>query len=142
MPGVMTPVPFAKTPVRVVLDPVVMFAALAPKLVIEAVEFTVTVAVAVAGLVPLAPVTVSVYVVVIVGLTVTATPLVAGRLPGVMTPVPFAKTPVRVALPPLKALAAKLLIEGAAGGVVVLDDPPPQAVKPTKPRMRVTAIEA
>jgi len=24
----------------------------------------------------------------------------------------------------------------------VLDDPPPQAVKPTKPRMRVTAIEA
>jgi hypothetical protein len=37
-------------------------------------------------------------VVVVVGLTVTAAPLVAGRLPGVITPVPFAKTPVRAAL--------------------------------------------
>ena len=76
------------------------------------------------------------------GLTVTAAPLVAGRLPGVMTPVPFAKTPVRVALPPLKALAVKLLIEGAAGGVEVLDDPPPQPVKHARPRLRVMAIEA
>jgi len=49
------------TPVNVVFDPVVMFAGLAPKLVIEgAAAFTVTVAIDVAGVVPLAPVTVSV----------------------------------------------------------------------------------
>jgi len=48
--------------------------------------------------VPLGLVTVSVYVVVVVGLTETAVPLVAARLPGVMTPVPLANTPVNVAL--------------------------------------------
>jgi hypothetical protein len=94
--------------------------------------------------VPLVGVTVSVYVVVVVGFTVTAVPLVAGRLPGVMTPVPFAKTPVRVALDPFVmevGFAVKLLIEGG-GGVGVLDDPPPQAVKPAKPRLRVMASGA
>jgi hypothetical protein len=80
-------------------------------------------------------------VVVVVGLTVTATPLVAARLPGVMTPVPFAKTPVRAALAPSAmevGFAVKLLIDGG-GGVSVLADPVPQAVKPAKPSPRVMA---
>ena len=54
--------------------------------------------------------------VVAVGLTVTPGPLVAARLPGVMTPVPLAKTPVRVALDPgvmVVGLAVKLVIVGA-----------------------------
>jgi hypothetical protein len=54
-----------------------------------------------------------------VGLTVTPAPLVAARLPGVMTPVPFAKTPVRVALdPPVMEVgfAVKLVFEGGGGG--------------------------
>jgi hypothetical protein len=59
LPGVMTPVPFAKTPVRVVLDPVVMVDGLASKLLIVGAEVTVTVAVAVTA-VPLVGVTVSV----------------------------------------------------------------------------------
>ena len=75
------------------------------------------------------------------GLTLTPTALVAGRLPGVMTPVPFAKTPVRVALDPdvmEVGFAAKLVIEagGGGGGGWVLDDPPPQ---PVKPKQRVKA---
>ncbi len=60
--------------------------------------------------------------VVAVGLTVTPTPLVAGRLPGVMTPVPFAKSPVRVALDPSVidvSFAVKLVIVGAAFTVMV-----------------------
>jgi hypothetical protein len=59
-----------------------------------------------------------------------------------MTPVPFAKTPVRAALDPLVmevGLAVKLVIEGGGGGVIVLDDPEPQPVKPARPRLRVTA---
>jgi len=84
--------------------------------------------------------------VVAVGLTVTPTPLVAVRLPGVMTPVPFAKTPVRAALDPSLmegGFAVKLVIEGAGEGCVwVLDDPPPQPVKPAKPRLRVMASGA
>ena len=57
-----------------------------------------------------------------VGLTVTPTPLVAVRLPGVMTPVPFAKTPVRVALDPVVmdlGIAMKLVIVGAGFTVIV-----------------------
>jgi hypothetical protein len=73
-------------------------------------------------------------------------PLVAGRFPGVITPVPFAKTPVRAALVPTvmeAGLAVKLEIEGAGGGVGVLgDDPPPQPVNPAKPRMRIMASRA
>ena len=75
------------------------------------------------------------------GFTVTATPLVAGRLPGVTTPAPFAKTPVRVALDPSvmeAGFTVKLLIEGR-GGVWMLDDPVPQPVKPARPRLRVAA---
>jgi len=80
--------------------------------------------------------------VLVAGLTVTATPLVAGRLPGVMTPVPFAKAPVRVALDPSVmevGFTVKLVIEGGVGGVWVLDDPLPQPVKPARPRLRVMA---
>jgi hypothetical protein len=83
--------------------------------------------------------------VVVVGLTVTAAPLLAGRLPGEMTPVPFAKTPVRVALDPSVmevGFAVKLVIEGDGGGVWALDDPPPQPVKPARPRLRVMASGA
>jgi hypothetical protein len=61
-------------------------------------------------------------VVVAVGLTVSSAPLVAGRLPGVMTPLPFAKTPVRVALDPVvivDGLAVKLVIVGAEFTVIM-----------------------
>jgi hypothetical protein len=53
-------------------------------------------------------------------------PLVAERLPGVMTPVPLAKVPVRLADAPAvmaEELAVKLEMEGAAGGGVLLEDP-------------------
>ena len=76
------------------------------------------------------------------GLTLTPTPLVAGRLPGVMTPVPFAKTPVKLALDPLVmdvGFAVKLVIEGGGGGVMVLDDPPPQLVNTVRLRLRMAA---
>jgi hypothetical protein len=56
-------------------------------------------------------------VVVVVGLTVTATPLLAARLPGVITPVPFAKTPVRAALAGAVmevGFAVKLVIEAGS----------------------------
>ena len=59
LPGVMTPVPSAKTPVRVAFDPVVIVAGIAPKLVIVGAGFTVMVTVAVAA-VPLVGVTVRV----------------------------------------------------------------------------------
>ena len=78
------------------------------------------------------------------GLTVTAAPLMAGRLPGVMMPVPFANTPVRVALDPFVmevGFAVKLVIEGG-GDVCVLDDPPPQPVRLATPRMTVVASGA
>ena len=56
------------------------------------------------------------------GLTLTPTPLVAERLPGVMTPVPLAKTPVRIALDPaamVPGFAPKLVIVGAGLTVMV-----------------------
>jgi hypothetical protein len=65
---------------------------------------------------------VSVYVVVAVGLTLTGVPLVTARLPGVITPVPLANTPVRFELPPdptVAGLAAKLVIVGAGSTVTV-----------------------
>jgi hypothetical protein len=59
---------------------------------------------------------------VVVGLTLTATPLVAVRLPGVITPVPPVKTAVRPELDPavmVAGLAVKLVIAGAAFTVTV-----------------------
>lgn len=56
------------------------------------------------------------------GLTLTGVPLVAGRLPGVITPVPLAKTAVRLELPPtviVAGLATKLVIVGAGTTVTV-----------------------
>jgi hypothetical protein len=56
------------------------------------------------------------------GVTLTAVPLVARRLPGVITPVPLAKIPVREAVPPAVidvGLAMKLVIAGAAGFTVI-----------------------
>lgn len=78
-----------------------------------------------------------------VGLTLTAVPLVAARLPGVMTPVPFTKTAVRLELPPavmVAGLAVKLVIEAAGGMGVMLD--PPQPAKPPRPRLRARAHPA
>jgi hypothetical protein len=54
-------------------------------------------------------------VVVAVGLTLTAVPLVTEMLPGVITPVPPANTPVRLELAPaaiVAGLATKLVIAG------------------------------
>src|ERR1700679_2189441 len=138
----MMPVPFAKSPVRGPLSPILMVVGFPEKLLIVGPAFTVTVAVAVTAA-PLVGVTVSIYVVVAVGLTFTATPLVAARLPGVITPVPFAKTPVRAALDPAAmevGFAVKLVIEG--GVVWLLDAPPPQPANPPRPRMRITASGA
>ena len=53
-----------------------------------------------------------------VGETLTGVPLVAGRLPGVIMPVPLAKIPVRLLEPPDEmdaGLATKLVIVGATG---------------------------
>jgi hypothetical protein len=61
--------------------------------------------------------------VVAVGLTVTATPVVALRFPGVITPVPLANMPVSVALPPaviVVGLATKLEIVGGGGFTVMV----------------------
>jgi hypothetical protein len=62
-------------------------------------------------------------VVVTVGETLTGDPLVAGRLPGVIMPVPLEKTPVRlVELPDvmLAGLAMKLVMVGGAGVTVTV----------------------
>lgn len=84
--------------------------------------FTVTVVVRVAFMVPTGGVTVSVYVVVVVGLTLTGVPLVTERLPGVIIPVPPAKTAVNWELDPeliVAGLAAKLVIVGTGLTVTV-----------------------
>jgi hypothetical protein len=77
--------------------------------------------------------------VVAVGVTVTAVAVVAARLPGVMTPVPFANTPVRVAFCPaviVAGFAVKLEMDAAGGGGGGLEEPP-QPVKFVRPRPRV-----
>ena len=59
---------------------------------------------------------------VVVGLTLTAVPLVTARLPGVITPVPLANTAVRLELPPTMIVggaATKLVIVGAGFTVIV-----------------------
>lgn len=72
------------------------------------------------------------------GVTVIAVPLLATRLPGVMTPVPLAKTPVRIALCPaaIVALFATKLEMEAGGAVCEELEEPPQPVKFTKFRLR------
>jgi hypothetical protein len=75
-----------------------------------------------------------------VGVTVTAVPLVAAVLPGVMTPVPFANTPVKVAFCPaviVAGFAVKLEMEAAGGGGGGLEEPP-QPVKFARPRLITT----
>ena len=60
--------------------------------------------------------------VVVVGVTFTAVPLVTVRLPGVITPVPLEKTAVRLELVPsamVGGLAAKLVIVGGGTTVTV-----------------------
>jgi hypothetical protein len=54
------------------------------------------------------------------GLTLTGVPLATATLPGVITPVPLAKTAVRLALVPASmaaGLAAKLEMDGGVGAV-------------------------
>jgi len=67
-------------------------------------------------------VTVSVYLVVVVGVTATAVPLVTvmGEAPPVMTPVPLVKIPVRLAVSPAVMVAgvAEKLVITAAGSTV------------------------
>lgn len=116
------PVPFANTAVRLELVPVVIVAGLGVKLVIIAAGFTVTVAICVIAVPVAGGVTVRVYVVVAAGLTLTAVPLVTAIFPGVITPVPLAKTAVRLELPPtviVDGLATKLVIVGAGITVIV-----------------------
>jgi hypothetical protein len=82
-------------------------------------------------------------VVVVVGLTLTGVPLVTARLPGVITPVPFAKTAVRLELAPapiVAGFAVKLVIDGATGGGWL--DEPPQPVSHPKPRLKAAAHAA
>ena len=65
--------------------------------------------------------------VVAAGVTLTAVPLVAAMLPGVMTPVPSPNTPVRPELVPATidgGVAAKLVMKAAGGGGWLLDEPP------------------
>ena len=59
---------------------------------------------------------------VVVGLTLTGVPLVTARLPGVIIPVPLAKTAVRLELPPaviVAGAATKLVIVGGGFTVTV-----------------------
>jgi hypothetical protein len=59
---------------------------------------------------------------VVVGLTLTAVPLVTARLPGVITPEPPEKTAVRLVLDPdviVTGVAVKLVIVGAGSTVTV-----------------------
>jgi hypothetical protein len=73
------------------------------------------------------------------GVTETPVPLVAEMLPGVMTPVPLEKTPVRLELAPsvtIAGLAPKL--EMAGGGILVLVLPP-QPTKVVNPRASAAA---
>jgi hypothetical protein len=75
-----------------------------------------------------------------VGETLTAVPLEAVRFPGVMTPVPLAKIPVRLADPPaviFAGLAAKLVMAGSAG-----KDPPLNELNPVRKTRKTTKAEA
>jgi hypothetical protein len=59
-----------------------------------------------------------------------------------MTPVPFTKTPVNVALAPavmVAGFATKLEMEGTGGGGGGVLDEPPQPIKPPKHTLSATA---
>jgi hypothetical protein len=79
------------------------------------------------------------------GLTEIAVPLVTAVLPGVITPLPFEKTAVRLELAPaaiVAGLAVKLVIVGGGGVVDVISDDPPQLIRLPKPRLRARALPA
>ena len=112
------PVPLLNTAVSVVEVPETIVADAGEKLVITGAGTTVTVACAVmeAGVVA-ALVTVSVYVVVVVGEMLTGDPLVTAPTPLLILPVPPLKTAVSVAELPIVIVAGtrvKLVIAGAA----------------------------
>lgn len=73
-----------------------------------------------------------------VGLTLTAVPLVAAMLPGVITPEPPVNTPVKLELDPdsiVVGLAAKLVIEASPPPPPVEALPDPHAVKLQMPTL-------
>jgi hypothetical protein len=107
-------VAFVLDHVRVELPPEGMVVGLADSVTVGT-GFTVTVTVWVAAA-PAAFVTVREYIVVSEGVTLTVCPLVTATFPGTMTPVPLAKTAVRLEeLPVVMAagLAVKLVMDGA-----------------------------
>jgi len=84
-----------------------------------------------------------VYVVVSEGVTLTAAPLVTERLPGVMTPVPPVKTPVKLVVPPgvtEVGLATKLVMTGSETDLALNELTQP--VRLPRPRQRTKASVA
>ena len=75
------------------------------------------------------------------GLTLTGTPLVTARFPGVIVAEPLTKSAVSAEEEPatmLAGFAVKLEMDGTRT-VGPLEDEPPQPVRPTKPRQNATA---
>ena len=72
------------------------------------------------------------------GETFTGVPLVTVKFPGVITPVPFAKTPVRVAEPPT------VIVVGFATKLVMVVHPLTQPIRlpKTRPRARAQAARS
>jgi hypothetical protein len=84
-------------------------------------------------------------VVVAVGFTLTAIPLVTARLPGVITPVPPEKSAVRLELPPaviVAGFAVKLVIVAPLGGGWDVNAEPPQPTMLPMPRPTARALTA
>ena len=100
---------FVLDQVRVELPPEEMVVGLADSVTVGAAGFTVTVAVWVAAA-PAAFVTVREYIVVTGGVTLTVCPLVTAMFPGAMTPVPLAKTAVKLEELPV-VIAAGLAVK-------------------------------
>jgi len=141
LPGVITPVPPVKSGVKLALLPATIVIGAAVKLEINGTGSTVIVVCCAAAAPPPAGVTVKVYVVVVVGLTLTGVPLVGTMLPGVITPEPPLNTGIKLELDPasiVEGLAPKPLISGG-GPVLVVELPPPQ---PAKSKMATLATSA
>jgi hypothetical protein len=122
--------------------PAVITEGVAVKELIAGAGTTVTVALAVAGLVPAGPVTVKVYEVVALSAPrFRATPLVTGRFPGVTTPEPPSNTAVREAASPAVIVpgeAVKAVMRGVWVGVPeLLPPPPPQPTRSPSTMARV-----